>query len=479
MTLLGCLTFADHAAARVDLTDRDILFSLKAAEPARESRIDGRTYDVDATFTAPQAAASGAVNYAVEMYGVPIAKAPKLFINEVPVDWSPVEGKDSLYYLLPSQLLRAGENALRIQGSPFAEKDLTLAIFSLTDEFESEHFLQAFAAPVSKAQPPKQASQNNFDVTHVDLTTYLDLASSSAIVNGSVKITAQTLVNSFTQAALDFDDNSNQMNVTYLNTVPATPGLTYTWDKTNNWLIVTFPTALAAGDTFTLQVDYNGLPATDGAFGAGYRRETHGSPAVPVVFTFSEPYKARKWWPCKDLPDDKFTIDLHLTALKTIGSGLQTRVVANGNLMSVDDLGTVARWNFSETHPIASYLVACYATNYADSSVVYTALDNTTTMNIHHYYYPENNETNRAQGTLKVMEFFADTFGEYPFLNEKYSTVSYNLPSSGMEHQTCTGMPAGEAAENDGEGRRNVHELAHHWFGDKVTCKSFNHLWLN
>ncbi|MCC6547860.1 M1 family metallopeptidase [Candidatus Sumerlaeota bacterium] len=477
--ILGFIAFATPLQARVDLSERDVLLQLGESQAGAVPRlVTGARYEVDHSFSAPEAAASGRMAYAIEMPGVPIAVAPKLFLNGQPVDWSPVEGEDSLYYLLPEKLIRVGENQLRITNSPFSQDDLTLAIFSL-DDFEDEHFLQAFARAVPKAQPPKQASQDSFDVQHVDLTSYLDLASPSAMVNGSVKITSKVITGPLGQAALDFDDNSNQMNVTFLDTVPATPGLTYIWDKTNNWLIVTFPTPLATDSTFTLQVNYNGIPATDGAFGAGYRRETHGSGAVPVVFTFSEPYKARKWWPCKDLPDDKFTIDLHLTALKTIGSGQTTRVVANGLLNSVEDFGTTARWNFSETHPVASYLVACYATNYAVSSVTYTALDGVTTMPVQHYYYPENGETSRAAGTLKVMEFFTDTFGEYPFLNEKYSTVSYNLPSSGMEHQTCTGMPAGETAENDGEGRRNVHELAHHWFGDKVTCKTFNHLWLN
>ncbi|MEO8377322.1 MAG: M1 family metallopeptidase, partial [Candidatus Sumerlaeota bacterium] len=459
------------------MSERNVLLNVGNDQAAATRALTGATYDVYQTFTAPDDAATGEVYYAVEMYGVRGANAPKLFLNEVPTDLDPVEGKDALYYLLPARLINAGKNDLHVVNSPYSQNDLTMAIFSLNDPFEDEHFIQAFGV-VPKTQPTKQASQDKFDVLHVDLSSYLDLASSASIVNGSVKITSKVLTGPLSQAAFDFEDNSSQMNVTFLDTVPATPGLTYTWDKTNNWLIITFPTPLAVDDSFTVQIDYNGIPATGGAFGPGYNRSTHGGAAFPVVYTFSEPYKARNWWPCKDLPDDKFTLDTHFSALKSV-SGQTINVISNGVLSSIDDLGATARWNYSETHPIATYLVAAYASNYADSSTTYTARDNSATMLIHHYYYPENGETSRVPGTLNAMNFFADTFGEYPFLNEKYSTVSYNLANSGMEHQTCTGMPAGETAENTGEGRRNVHELAHHWFGDKITCKSFNHVWLN
>jgi hypothetical protein len=67
-------------------------------------------------------------------------------------------------------------------------------------------------------------------------------------------------------------------------------------------------------------------------------------------------------------------------------------------------------------------------------------------------------------------------FGEYPFLSEKYATATW-AETYGMEHQTCTSMPPNQLATP--WSRRNVHELAHMWFGDMVTCGHYDHVWLN
>ena len=104
-------------------------------------------------------------------------------------------------------------------------------------------------------------------------------------------------------------------------------------------------------------------------------------------------------------------------------------------------------------------------------------------MPISHAIFPENwgTEGGAAAGTLQVLNFFAEQFGEYPFLNEKYFTASHR-DGVGMEHQTCTSMPGNETDSvgvSDGYNRRNVHELAHQWFGDLITGRTFDHLWLN
>jgi len=116
--------------------------------------------------------------------------------------------------------------------------------------------------------------------------------------------------------------------------------------------------------------------------------------------------------------------------------------------------------------------------NYTYSDAVYTALDGVTTMPVRHAIYPENVqwEATSAMGTVRVLRFLAERFGEYPFLNQKYYSATWNIPG-GMEHQTCTSMLPGYIST--GEESLNVHELAHHWFGDKITCSSFDHLWLN
>jgi aminopeptidase N len=80
-----------------------------------------------------------------------------------------------------------------------------------------------------------------------------------------------------------------------------------------------------------------------------------------------------------------------------------------------------------------------------------------------------------VQGVLDktplMIKIYSDRFGQYPFLKEKYGHAQFGW-SGGMEHQTCSSM--GTFAEDI-----ISHELAHQWFGDKITCKDWHHIWLN
>src|SRR5205807_121686 len=139
------------------------------------------------------------------------------------------------------------------------------------------------------------------------------------------------------------------------------------------------------------------------------------------------------------------------------------QVVSNGRLSGITSAGAgLETWTWVNDFAIATYLVSVCISNYSYSSATYIGLDAMTTMSIRHAIYPENvgTEGNGAAGTLNVMNFFAQTFGEYPFLSAKYNTATHNS-GSGMEHETCTSMPGGATAGvGDGYTRRNVHELS-------------------
>jgi len=70
-----------------------------------------------------------------------------------------------------------------------------------------------------------------------------------------------------------------------------------------------------------------------------------------------------------------------------------------------------------------------------------------------------------------MIVLFAEKYGEYPFINEKYGHAEFGW-GGGMEHQTLTSM--GGYSEG-----LIAHELAHQWWGDLITCASFHHIWLN
>jgi len=94
-------------------------------------------------------------------------------------------------------------------------------------------------------------------------------------------------------------------------------------------------------------------------------------------------------------------------------------------------------------------------------------------MPVVNFIYPENLEALKPQldKTDDMLELFSNTYGPYPFLNEKYGHAEFGR-NAGMENQTISSM----GAFNDDI---IAHELTHQWFGDKITCRNWENIWLN
>jgi len=220
---------------------------------------------------------------------------------------------------------------------------------------------------------------------------------------------------------------------------------------------------LAIGDIDSLTVSYEGIPPANG-FGS-FEQSTHNN--IPIIWTLSEPYGARDWWPTKeDLIDKIDSMDVYLTTpLDQLGAG-------NGTLVSITEENGKLVHHWRHRHPIASYLVALAVTNYASYSN-YCPLPNGDSIQILNYVYPENLSDAQLQtpDAVSIMGFYNERFGTYPFADEKYGHAQFGW-GGGMEHQTMTFM------YNFSYGLIS-HEMAHQWFGDKVTCGTWKDIWLN
>lgn len=475
LALLSGIAIASLAAP-LDLTDRRVLLLVEEVPTSRPARVR--------QVSAPVV---GARQFLVALDPADVRKVralrlpPKLsaetFINGRRLDVDPLPRTDGSLYRIPEIYWRVGTNSIEVIPTGPVAKDTTwagLTLFDLESTFEEVHFGRVFAENVPKVAPPADPLQAKFDVLHYD-ATWIPNMSAAALTSASVTVVARSLDSSLAKCVLDFDSNGGALAVSRVDSGPGTPALTYSIDTTSNKLSIDLPAPVTAGQEFRVRIQYSGTPRPTGPFGAPYARSTHGSPPVAVVYTFSEPYGARQWWPCKDLPDDKATSTVQRIVVPK-GQGWQ--VVSNGRLEQILDDGANETWVWVNHYPIATYLVSFCVSNYVYSSATYMSRDGSSTMPIAHAIYPENwsVEGAGAVGTLQVMNFFADRFGEYPFLDEKYFTASHNS-GAGMEHQTATSMPGGDV--QDGMQRRNVHELAHQWFGDKITPHTFDHLWLN
>lgn len=232
----------------------------------------------------------------------------------------------------------------------------------------------------------------------------------------------------------------------------------------NNALSINLSSTIANGALDSVSIYYKGVPDNSG-FGSFVNFSHNG---VPVAWSLSEPYGAADWFPCKtNLGDKADSLDVYIKHSPTY------KAASNGLLQSetlVDGASSmITHWK--HRYPIASYLICFAVTNY-------TVFNNTVTLGstvlpMQTYCYPESLSSFAANTplVLNAMQLFHSKFGDYPFMKEKYGHTQFGW-GGGMEHQTNSFI----VSANDG---LMAHELAHQWFGNKLTTNSWEDIWLN
>ena len=316
------------------------------------------------------------------------------------------------------------------------------------------HKQRAGLDPLAVTAPPT-ANQLAWDVTAYDL----DLAPviAAQLVRGSARIRATVLEGPLFSMELDLDDAMTVDSARVAGSAAA-------FSRGPGRLTVALGRAWLTGEALDVTVAYHGTPAT-GPFGPVFAFTSHSG--QPLIWTLSEPFGARAWWPCKDHPEDKAD---SVSVRVTVPSGMRT--VSNGRLVESTDDGTVAVARWVERHPIATYLVSIASYPYAVPVDWYQPAAGEP-MPIPFYLFPDDS-TFLGGVDAKVtgmISAFAARFGEYPFADEKYGEAEFTW-GGGMENQTVTSL---------GSFQEYVvaHELTHQWWGDWVTCRDFHHVWLN
>ena len=306
------------------------------------------------------------------------------------------------------------------------------------------------------------------DVLHYDLSLHLDVSREQ--LSGAATIHLAAVEDGLDTVELDVDGGLRVVSVSlledprYPHDSPCPLPYTHAEDR----LAVALPQPLAPDDEVRLLVVYGGHASRDG-YGLVWARNA----GRPLVYTFAEPFGARVWWPCNDRPDDKATVDLEVTVpadLVVSSNGLEVG--------RVDHADGTATTSWSSVYPVATYLVVMNVGVYDVDELTYTALDGDT-MPVVTYAFPSVAGAAAASlaNTPEMIEVLAGRYGEYPFVDEKYGNC-LTFFGGGMEHQTLTTY-AVSAIGSDWAPWLNVHELAHQWWGDWVTCDDWRELWLN
>ena len=310
----------------------------------------------------------------------------------------------------------------------------------------------------------KVQQQGDYDVFFYRL----DLDASDLVhenIIGTASTYAVSLVDDFDVVLLDFSSNMEVDSV-------KSGGDDVAYTHASDYLEIYLNQSYNTGEEFEVTVSYHGHPGP-GYFGEVFWWDTHNG--FPIIQTLSEPWGAREWWPCKDDPSDKAdSADANYTVrddMIAASEGVLVEVIDNGN-------GTKT-YKWQERYPIVTYLISLAATNYEVIDDWYYTLD-ADSMPITHYVYPEhyNNALEDLSITPDAIACYANLFMEYPFLEEKYGHAIFEWGGA-MEHQTCTSYGSVLIRGNHWYDYILVHELAHQWWGDMVTCATWPDIWLN
>ncbi|MET8632468.1 M1 family metallopeptidase [Streptomyces sp. NPDC004680] len=289
-----------------------------------------------------------------------------------------------------------------------------------------------------------------YDVGHYGLTLAYDPADRR--LTGTAVVTARA-----TKDLSAFDLDLKGLEVAAV----AVDGRAARWSRSGQELTVRPSGGLDRGETFSTTVRYSGTPGTitdpDGSK-EGWLRTADGALAL------GEPTGSMTWFPGDHHPSDKATYDIRIT----VPQGLEA--VSNGELRSRTTKGGRTTYAWHTVQPMASYLAVLAIGRYEitrstlkNGLPVYVAVD------------PAEARTSREvlAKLPEIMEWAERVFGPYPFSSVGAVVDRPHDAGYALETQTRPVFPGAPDTEI------LVHELAHQWYGDSVTPKSWRDMWLN
>lgn len=311
------------------------------------------------------------------------------------------------------------------------------------------------------ARTPEGAGRG-YDVLTYDLAFDLDPA--VVFVEGRAVVRLSSLRNGLSEVRLDLDDAMTVQSVER-DGVPV-PG----WTAAADSLRVPLDPPLGTEARTTLVVRWGGTPLAGGAL-SFWTTPSSG----PALSSLAEPFDARTFWPSVDDPADKAVTTVAVTVpdgYVAVSAGLGSSAPAGAGKVT---------WTWKLPQPVSTYLVSVAVARFETITADYRSLDGRRTMPVVGYVVPEHVQINRARVASMVghLEVLASLFGEYPYVDTKYGIVEGSF-SGGMEHPTIS-LIGTSLLGNASRDLTNllVHEAAHQWWGDEVTMRTWDDIWLN
>lgn len=311
-------------------------------------------------------------------------------------------------------------------------------------------------------------NKNGFNLKHLKIVGEIDYRAKSFRASAII--------------SLDLDDNTPRIDLEAVDfTIRAVrvgnEGAEYSYD--GKIIRVDIPGSKQENE-IDITVDYTVMDPPLGMY--FITQDKYGNHVQPQVWTLGEgqtdDFQAQEdnkyWFPYIPGPGTKSTSETVITVDKP------QEVISNGVLIGVEDSGSkrTYHWRMDKLH--SQYLVSIVAGEFDTEEEM---LDDIKLM----YLVPKGSKANIKRTfaeTKDIFRFYEDYTGvKYP--HSKFSqTCVYEATFGGMENTTANTMTErtlhDDTAHIDFSSEENIgHHMAHQWFGDIVTCGTWEDVWLN
>jgi aminopeptidase N len=312
-----------------------------------------------------------------------------------------------------------------------------------------------------------KSHERSYDVLHYKLDINVDLEKKN--IDGSV---TTTLVPLFALDSIIFDAENIKIKEIKLDQNKLI------FNSTNNKLIIYLNKKYFEKDTLKFLVKYECSPKN--GYGLNFfKPDSNDRSKLYQCWSQGEEELNHFWFPCYDFPNDRMTSEMLITVNE------KYTAISNGRLIEIKEnkINSTKTFHWLQDKEHVTYLISFVIGEYEKISDKYN--------NIPVEYYVYKNLVDDAKRifpeTIEMIDFYSKKIGvEYPW--DKYAQIIVQDFFGGMENTSATNLidniPDKRYYENDEKFNRFystiiAHELAHQWYGDLITCKNWEHLWLN
>ena len=345
-------------------------------------------------------------------------------------------------------------------------KQLLIVLFLLTfSYFFGQNCSKQFRIPFQTKSLDDNKRSDTIDVLHYDL--FIDLTNmSNNQLRASCKIHFQSKMNningiSFDLLGLSVDSVKNGNN-----------NLNYSYNDT--LIRINLSGALQISQEDSVEIFYSGTPTTDPSGFGGFYFQGNYAYNLGVGFLADPHNYGRTWHPCFDNFVERATYSIQILSPNSKTG------YAIGELISKEvttDNFNLSKWIM--TDPIPSYLACIAVAGYVDvdQNYISTISNDTVPMLLISGASDTTAFKNSFIHLPHAMEAFELRYGPYVWQKVGFVAVPFN--GGAMEHATCISYPIFAINGNTNYETLMAHELAHHWWGNLITCQTSEDMWIN